>query len=283
MLNRKSALPAVWWPALLLALLLCSGTAIWAQSPAAARPDAPAENATAAPADGAEGPAPLIAHKNLFEILRSGGMMMIPLFACSFILTVFVFEKVISLRRGRVIPAPFVNRFLPQLREGKLDRDQAMELCAESKSPVADVFAGAVKKWGRPAVEVEQALIDAGERTAHRLRRYLRLFNGIATVSPLLGLLGTVFGMIHLFNAIATADAMGRTELLAGGISEALLTTAAGLGVAISAVCSYLLFLGRVDQLLVDLDALGQELVDLISAEALQEDRGKATRSRKAA
>jgi len=283
MLNRKSALPAVWWPALLLALLLCSGTAIWAQSPAAARPDAAAENATAAPADGAEGPAPLIAHKNLFEILRSGGMMMIPLFACSFILTVFVFEKVISLRRGRVIPAPFVNRFLPQLREGKLDRDQAMELCAESKSPVADVFAGAVKKWGRPAVEVEQALIDAGERTAHRLRRYLRLFNGIATVSPLLGLLGTVFGMIHLFNAIATADAMGRTELLAGGISEALLTTAAGLGVAISAVCSYLLFLGRVDQLLVDLDALGQELVDLISAEALQEDRGKATRSRKAA
>ena len=283
MLNRKTALPAVWWPALLLALLLCSGTAIWAQSPAAARPDAAAENATAAPADGAEGPAPLIAHKNLFEILRSGGMMMIPLFACSFILTVFVFEKVISLRRGRVIPAPFVNRFLPQLREGKLDRDQAMELCAESKSPVADVFAGAVKKWGRPAVEVEQALIDAGERTAHRLRRYLRLFNGIATVSPLLGLLGTVFGMIHLFNAIATADAMGRTELLAGGISEALLTTAAGLGVAISAVCSYLLFLGRVDQLLVDLDALGQELVDLISAEALQEDRGKATRSRKAA
>ena len=162
--------------------------------------------------------------------------MMIPLFACSFIMLVFVFEKVISLRRGRVIPAPFVNRFLPQLREGKLDRDQAFELCQESKSPVADVFAGAVKKWGRPAVEVEQALIDAGERAAHRLRRYLRLFNGIATVSPLLGLLGTVFGMIHLFNAIATADAMGRTELLAGGISEALLTTAAGLGVAMPAM-----------------------------------------------
>jgi biopolymer transport protein ExbB len=284
MLYRKSTPPAFWWLAMLIVLVMSADAASRAQAPNTARSEADdAIHVPAEPAEGSASPAPLIAHKNLFEILRSGGMMMIPLFACSFILTVFVFEKVISLRRGRVIPAPFVNRFLPQLREGKLDRDQAIELCEESKSPVADVFAGAVKKWGRPAVEVEQALIDAGERTAHRLRRYLRLFNGIATVSPLLGLLGTVFGMIHLFNAIATADAMGRTELLAGGISEALLTTAAGLGVAIPAVCSYLLFLGRVDQLLVDLDALGQELVDLISAEALQEDRGKAARSRKAA
>lgn len=260
-------------PLAALAILLAAAT--WARAQAPASEPAPASDppAAAAPDDG-EAPAPLIAHKNLFEILRGGGMMMIPLFACSFVMLVFVFEKVISLRRGRVIPAPFVNRFLPQLREGKLDREQAIALCQESKSPVADVFAGAVKKWGRPAVEVEQALIDAGERTAHRLRRYLRLFNGIATVSPLLGLLGTVFGMIRLFNAIATADAMGRTELLAGGISEALLTTAAGLGVAIPAVSFYLLFVSRVDQLLVDLDALGQELVDLISAEALQ-DSGK--------
>ncbi len=286
MLNRKSTPLAFCWLATLIVLVTSTNGASWAQGPEAVRPaagSADTVNVPAAPADSSESPAPLIAHKNLFEILRSGGMMMIPLFACSFILTVFVFEKVISLRRGRVIPAPFVNRFLPQLREGKLDRDQAIELCEESKSPVADVFAGAVKKWGRPAVEVEQALIDAGERTAHRLRRYLRLFNGIATVSPLLGLLGTVFGMIHLFNAIATADAMGRTELLASGISEALLTTAAGLGVAIPAMCCYLLFLGRVDQLLVDLDALGQELVDLISAEALQEDRGKGARSRRTA
>ena len=219
----------------------------------------------------AEPHAPLVAHKNLFEILRGGGLMMIPLFACSFVLLVFVFEKFISLRRGRVIPAPFVKRFVPQLREGKLDRDQAAALCAESNSPVADVLGGAVKKWGRPAVEVEQALIDAGSGPRIGLRRYLRLFNGIATVSPLLGLLGTVFGMIHLFNAIATADAMGRTELLAGGISEALLTTAAGLGVAIPAMSFYLLFLSRADALLVEIDALGQELVDLISAEALQE------------
>ncbi len=250
-----------------------------AQSPPAA--DAAASN-TPSSADSAaaaeSAPEPIV-HRNLFSILRDGGLMMVPLFACSFILLVFVFEKAISLRRGRVVPAPFVKRFLPQLRDGKLDRDQALELCQESKSPVADIFAGAVKKWGRPAVEVEQALIDAGERTAHRLRRYLRLFNAIATISPLLGLLGTVFGMMHLFNAIATSDAMGRTELLAGGISEALMTTASGLGVAVPAMCFYLLFLSRVDQLLVEMDGLGQELCELISAEGLERSKSARTPS----
>ena len=166
--------------------------------------------------------------KNLFEIIRQGGLLMGPLVICSFVMLVFVFERAIALRRGRVIPAPFVKRFLLQLREGKLDRDQALELCKESQSPVAEVFAGAVRKWGRSSVEIEQAMIDSGERVAHGLRRYMRLFNAVATISPLLGLLGTVFGMIHLFNDIATSDAMGRTELLAGGISEALLTTAVG-------------------------------------------------------
>jgi biopolymer transport protein ExbB len=224
-----------------------------------------------------------VAHKSLLELLRGGGLMMIPLLSCSFLMFVFVFEKIISLRRGRVIPGPFVKRFLAQVADGKLDRASALKLLEESKSPVADVFTAAVKKWGRPAVEIEQALIDAGERVAHRLRRYLRLFNGLATVGPLLGLLGTVFGMIRLFNAVATADAMGRTELLAGGISEALMSTATGLGVAAPALCFYLLFLSRVDQLLVEIDALGQEVVEAISAEALQEGKSARAASRRSA
>ena len=155
------------------------------------------------------------------------------------------------------------------MRDGELDRDQALALCAESGSPVSDVFAGAIRKWGRPAVEVEQAIIDAGERVTNGLRRYLRVLNGIATISPLLGLLGTVVGMIRAFNAIATADAMGRPELLATGISEALLTTAAGLSVAIPALIFYLFFVSRVDRLIIDIDALSQELVPLISAEEM--------------
>ena len=93
---------------------------------------------------------------------------------------------------------------------------------------------------------------------------------------PLLGLLGTVLGMIRAFNAIATADAMGRPELLAGGISQALLTTAAGLSVAIPALIAYLYFSGRVDQLIVAIDALGQRVVGVISADA-QTTRRSAT------
>ncbi len=144
-----------------------------------------------------------------------------------------------------------------------------LKLCEENASPVAEVFGAAVRKWGRSSVEVEQAILDAGERATNGLRRYLRLFNGVATISPLLGLLGTVLGMIRAFNAIVNAGAMGRPELLAGGISQALLTTAAGLTVAIPGLIAYLYFISRVDRLIISIDALGQQVVDLISAEAL--------------
>ena len=213
--------------------------------------------------------------QDLWDIVRDGGLLMIPIGFCSFVLVAFVFERSVSLRRGRVIPRPFVSRFIQQMREGELDRDKALALCLENGSPVADVFAGAVRKWGRPAVEVEQAIIDAGERATNGLRRYLRILNGVATISPLLGLLGTVVGMIRAFNSIATSDAMGRPELLASGISQALLTTAAGLTVAIPALICYMFFVSRVDRLIIDIDALGQELVQMISAEELEHPRPK--------
>ena len=209
--------------------------------------------------------------KHLLGIAVAGGPLMIPVGLCSLILLAFVFERLISLRRGRVIPKPFVTRFLQQIENRELDRETALALCEENGSPVAGVFAAAVRKWGRPSVEVEQAIIDTGERVANGLRRYLRVINGVATVSPLLGLLGTVVGMIRSFNAIAVSDAMGRPELLASGISEALLTTAAGLSVAIPALIFYLFFIGRVDLLIIDIDAMGQRLVEQISAEALDQ------------
>jgi biopolymer transport protein ExbB len=133
------------------------------------------------------------------------------------------------------------------------------------------VFAAAVRKWGKPAVEVEQAVLDEGERIANALRRYLRVLNGVSTVSPLLGLLGTVWGMIQAFNVIATSPAMGRAEMLAGGISVALITTAAGLLVAIPALIFYLYFVGRVDSLIMEIDQHAQDVVNLISFEALEE------------
>jgi biopolymer transport protein ExbB len=205
--------------------------------------------------------------KNLLQVMRDGGPLMIPIGLCSVILLVFVFERLVSLRRSRVIPRPFVKRFLQQLRDGQLGLDAALELCDTNRSPVAEVFAAAIRKWGRPAVEVEQAIIDEGERVTNGLRKYLRVINGISTVSPLLGLLGTVFGMIQTFNTIAVGDAMGRPEMLAGGIGQALLTTAGGLCVAIPALIVYLYFVGRVDRLIMDIDGLGQSIVDIIAAD----------------
>jgi biopolymer transport protein ExbB len=165
----------------------------------------------------------------------------------------------------------FIERFLLQIRENALDRNDALQRCENESSHVARVFAAAIRKWGKPAVEVEQAVLDEGERIANVLRRYLRVLNGVSTVSPLLGLLGTVWGMIEAFNVIATSPAMGRSEMLAGGISVALITTAAGLLVAIPALILYLYFVGKVDGLIMDLDHYGQEIVNLISYEALED------------
>lgn len=216
---------------------------------------------------------------SLMAILKRGGALLFPLVVCSFLLFVFIFERAISLRRHRVVPKPFVKRFLQQVEEDQIDSHDAMIRCRENGSPVAQVFAAAVTKWNKPAVEVEQAIIDAGERVAAQLRRYLRLFNGISTISPLLGLLGTVVGMIRAFNTIAAADGMGRPELLANGIGQALLTTAAGLVVAIPAIVAHLYFSSRVDRLITDIDSHGQRLVNAIASDGWRE---KPARNKKA-
>jgi biopolymer transport protein ExbB len=216
----------------------------------------------------ADGPIPT---QSLFETLVAGGPLMIPILLASFVMLLIVFERMIGLRRRRVVPRLFIERFLLQLRENAIDRGEALERCEDESSHIARVFAAAVRKWGKPAVEVEQAVLDEGERIANVLRRYLRVLNGVSTVSPLLGLLGTVWGMIQAFNVIATSPAMGRAEMLAGGISVALITTAAGLLVAIPALIFYLYFVGRVDSLIMEIDHHGQELVNLISFESLEE------------
>jgi biopolymer transport protein ExbB len=273
-MTRHTCAPA--WRACLLALfwLVSLGIAL------AQAADTPRGNRADAAAAASDDDSAMIETRNLVGILKDGGVTMIPLLACSLVLVALIFERAICLRRGRVIPGPFVKRFLHQLSDGELDAEAALALCEQNQSPVAKVFAGAVRKWGRPSVEVEQAILDAGERAANELRRYLRVLNGISTVSPLLGLLGTVFGIIRSFNSIASASAMGRPELLANGIAEALITTATGLTIAIPALIFYLLFSGRVDQLIMQIDALGQEVVNVIAAEGSRPHaRGRAVRA----
>ncbi len=244
-----------------------------------------AETAGATSAAGAtlEEPHTFIPTTDLWNIVHDAGPLMYAILLCSFLLTAVFLERCVSLRRSRVIPRPFVTRFLHQLREGQLDRQQALDLCAENGSPVAGVFAGAVRKWGRPGVEVEQGVIDAGERATNGLRRYLRVFYAVATVGPLLGLMGTVLGMIQTFNVIANpaADALGRAMPLAGGIAKALLNTAGGLAVAIPASILYVFFVSRVDRMIIEIDKLAQEVVNVISAEEIQERQSSPPKSRR--
>jgi biopolymer transport protein ExbB len=205
------------------------------------------------------------------EVLIALGLFVYPLGLCSLIVVWFSIERVVVLRRGRVIPKPFVKRFFEHIEQGKVDAKGAIKLCEDSGSPIAHIFLHGLKKWGRASVEIEQAIIDGGERQLNHLRKHIRVLNGTSTVAPLLGLLGTVVGMIDSFNAIATSKAMGKGDELAAGIGLSLLTTAVGLLIAIPALIMYMYFAGRVDSLVHEMDGYGQDLVELISAEGLAE------------
>src|SRR5580700_2078187 len=242
--------------------------------------DAPAKGET--PAAGAT-TKPAKAHRSIptrpLEIIEALGVPFILAFGiCSVITVWFSIERLVVLRRGRVIPRPFVERFLQNLEQGNLDQEEALRLCDENGSPIAQIFAHGVRKWGKSSVEVEQAIIDGGERQVSQLRAHLRVLNAVAVITPLLGLLGTVIGMIQCFNDIAASQGMGKADQLAGGIGIALLATAAGLAVAIPSLSMYQFLSGRVDSLTVDLDLLSQNIVHLVSAEALADGSQPASR-----
>lgn len=219
--------------------------------------------------------------RSLLELIVAGGPLLWPIAIASLAMTGVMLERFVNLRRGRVAPGPFAKCLLTQVRDGALDRDSALDLCESNPSPLARVMEAGARRWGRPAVEVEQAVLDEGERAAAMLRRNLRVLSGIAQVGPLLGLFGTVWGMLSAFDAISGDNSAGRAQMLASGISEALVSTAGGLAVAIPSLIAYLYFLSRVDSLVMEIDRRGQELVLLISAEGLQNRR--STTRKKAA
>ncbi|MGB7347608.1 MAG: MotA/TolQ/ExbB proton channel family protein [Pirellulaceae bacterium] len=213
--------------------------------------------------------------------IMAGGWLMLPLAICSLIVLALSMERMVALRRGRVIPRPFVRRFTECVEDGQLSYEEATEICKEFDCPVSEVFHAALRRWGRPMLEIEQAVMDAGDRVAERLRRFLRVFHAISNVAPLIGLLGTVIGMIQAFDMISSQDSIGRPEVLAGGISVALMTTAGGLCVAIPAYLAYMYFSSKSDRYLGEIDKLCQRVVDSISAEGL-EDAGTRKKRRAA-
>ncbi len=215
-------------------------------------------------------PSNAVGRGSILRLFTQANPMLWPLLLCSVVALGFALERFMALRRERVIPRDFVTRFLERLSSGKLDRDRAAELCKANDSPVARVFAMAVSYWGQPAATIRQAIgyDAAGEVTD--LKRNIRVLNGTSTLAPLLGLLGTVVGMIQSFDALGGRVGTAKGEALAHGISLALVTTAMGLAIAVVSVTAYYFLLNKVDLLVRDLDESARKVIDLVSAEAIR-------------
>lgn len=227
-----------------------------------------------APAGSGVSPASIMA-----KVSKTNPMLFV-LVLCSVVTLGYTLERLVGLRRNRVIPRDFVNRFLERLSTGKLDRDRAAELCRSNDSPTGRVFGHVVRYWGQPAATIRIALDHDAAREVTDLKRNIRVLNGTATLAPLLGLLGTVIGMIQSFDAIGGQAGGSKSEALAQGISLALVSTAIGLAIAVVSVAAYYHLLNRVDVLVRDMDDQARRVIDLVSAEALRPDPRRVEHAR---
>ncbi len=181
----------------------------------------------------------------LVGLFFKGGPFMWPILLCSIVALAFVFERLVSLRRGAIYPARQVKALREQVLAG--DTDAAIAACEEASSPFARVLHACLVRSETEGFEMEAALEEAGARALYDMRRGSRPLGVIADVAPLLGLLGTVTGMIKAFEVVAQEGGLGKAEMLAEGISEALLTTAFGLCVAVPALLFYQYFRSRTE------------------------------------
>ncbi len=212
---------------------------------------------------GAEGAPAAEASPTVWELATQGGAMMIPIGVLSFVALAVIIERLVSLRRGQVIPPSFLTGLEKHSDGGTIDRTEALAYCRANGTPIAQVFAVAIKRLGEPIEHLERHVQEAGERAVLKMRKYLRLLLVIFSVAPLMGLLGTIFGMIKAFKTVAgTADALGRTELLATGIYEALITTAGGLLLAIPTLMAYYFFAAKIEQLVSEIDAATVDFIE---------------------
>ena len=187
--------------------------------------------------------------------------MMLPIFLCSVIATAVVFERFWTLRQDKVAPKSLLNDLLTVSRENLVD--EAFLKRVEQSSPLGAVLASGMANSKRPRDEVKEIVEEVGRHVAFNLAGYLNILGTIASVAPLLGLLGTVLGMIEVFSVI-TVDGVGQAGELAGGISQALLSTAAGLVVAIPTLMFYRYFLGRVEALVISMEKEAMKLLQFL-------------------
>lgn len=201
----------------------------------------------------------------IWELTLKGGPVMIPIALCSLAAMTIAVERLVSLRRRRVLPSALVGEVRSALESGP---SAALARCREDGSAAARIFAAGLTRWSRSRSDVEKAMTETGLHEIALLRKHLRSLGALVAISPLLGLLGTIFGMITAFRTVAlSAEALGRTELLAGGIYEAMVTTAAGLLVAIPTLLVQHAFAGRVDRWELELDLAARALLDAHGSE----------------
>ncbi len=197
----------------------------------------------------------------MLEIIQAGGWLMVPILLCSVVAAAISVERLWSLQRGRILPKNLLAQTWGSVKKEEFDQQRVRDL--RNGSPLGQVFAAGIVNAKRGRDIMKEAMEEATVQVNHDLERYLTALGIIASIAPLLGLLGTVVGMIDVFDSLITEGA-GNANVLAGGISTALITTAAGLSVAIPALMFHRFFLRRVDELVVDVENEGSKLVDMM-------------------
>lgn len=196
----------------------------------------------------------------MFAMIQAAGWPVWFLLAASFVGLALIVERVLYLRAARILPPTLLAEAIAVSRSGRIDDELIVQL--EQNSPLGCVLAAGMRQRTAPRDTMRQAIEEAGRAAAHRLQRYLTTLGTVATLAPLMGLFGTVVGMIELFGA---QDAGGADPLqVAHGISVALYNTALGLMVAIPAMIGHRFFRARVDTLLVELERQSLRMVDAV-------------------
>ena len=202
----------------------------------------------------------------MFEIVKAGGIMMGPIILASIIAAAIILERMWTLQEKRVLPAELTEKVWRWVEQRQQIQDKHIA-ALQQNSPLGKILAAGLANRHRDRSIIKESIEDTGRHVVHELDRFIGALGTIATLSPLMGLLGTVFGMIRTFNAITTAG-IGNPAALASGIAEALITTAAGLTVAIPAVIGYRFLRGKVDGLVVRMEKEAMKLVQAIDEQS---------------
>ena len=202
----------------------------------------------------------------MFELLVAGGWLMVPILFCSIAVVVISIERSISLRTNKVLPSNLLGKVWIWLKERDVTEDKLIEL--KNSSPLGKILAAGLSNSEHGREVMKDSVEEAANQVIHDLDRYITILGTIASIAPLLGLLGTVVGMIKVFTGIML-EGTGNAGVLAGGISEALITTAAGLSVAIPALVLHRHFERHIDTLVVEMEDQAIKLVDALHGDRL--------------